>query len=258
MPPVEEWMSFRFGPDMTCSSESGTLIAEVIHPVDRPLAAGLDANGRLVPESLHGDKRLEETIKDERGNLPLSQELVGHLAQHKFSPILYEALMKTPKGGDNGDNEILYGRSVTGFDWNEETRQWSVKTDGEEVFDDVDIVLAADGAASTVRRNLFTSYVTAADSENDSTMLGTPNLQRLINVHLEIPVESSECKDETTNSQQRIPPAMLYTVFHPNVLAMVVRHGPGEFVLQIHYFQPYQTPEEDFSIDKVRKMVRSY
>ena len=257
MPPVEEWMSFRFGPDMTCSSESGTLIAEVIHPVDRPLAAGLDANGRLVPESLHGEKRLKETIKDERGNLPLSPEPVGHLAQHKFCRILYDALMKTHEDGDNGDNEILYGRSVTGFDWNEKTRQWTVKTDREEVFDDVDIVLAADGAASTVRRNLFTSDAAAADSENDSTMLGTPNLQRLINVHFEIPAESSECEDEPTKSQQRIPPAMLYTVFHPNVLAMVVRHGPGEYVLQIPYFQPYQTPEEDFSVDKVRKIVRS-
>ena len=243
MPPVEDWMSFRFGPNMTCSNESGTLIAEVIHPVDRPLATELDANGKLVAEN--SDKLAEES------NLPLSPESVGHLAQHKFCRILYDTLTEV---SDKRENEILYGRSVTDFDWNNETKRWTVKIDQEEVFDDVDMVLAADGAASMVRRKLFTDNAGTASFENDSTMLGTPNLQRLMNVHFEIP---SESQDGSTKSEQRIPPAMLYTVFHPEVLAMVVRHGPGEYVLQIPYFDPYQTPEDDFSVEKVRNIVRS-
>ncbi len=257
MPPVEEWMSFRFGPTMTCSKESGTLIAEVIHPVDRPLAAEFDVNGKLLSE--HSDERIEES------NLPLSPESVGHLAQHKFCRILYDTLIEAPSkaaetlegtatDGGESDNEILFGRSVTDFDWDEKTKRWTVKTDQEDVFDDVDIVLAADGAASMVRRKLFTGNADAASFENDSTMLGTSNLQRLMNVHFEIPSESTE---DSTKAGPSIPPAMLYTVFHSEVLAMVVRHGPGEYVLQIPYFDPYQTPEDDFSMDKVRNIVRS-
>ena len=43
MPPVEEWKRFRFGHDMN------NILAQVIHPVDRPLQANLDANGTLLP-----------------------------------------------------------------------------------------------------------------------------------------------------------------------------------------------------------------
>jgi len=261
MPLVDEWMSFRFGPDMTSSYEAGTMIAEVIHPVDRPLAAGLDANGKLVPGN-GGDKSVDEATIRNQGELPLSPESVGHLAQHKFCRILYDAVTKSPekvadtvKGRPNNDNDcdILYGQRVTDFDWNKESGLWTIKTDQDEVFDDVDIVLAADGAASSVRQNLFTRNATTPSTNGDSTMLGTPNLQRLINVHFEIPAETTAALE----NQKKIPPAMLYTVFHPEVLAMVVRHGPGEYVLQIPYFEPYQTPEEDFSITKVQNIVRS-
>ncbi len=264
MPPVEEWMSFRFGPDMTSSYETGTMIAEVIHPVDRPLAAGLDANGKLV---LENGKGVGGTTEGKKGELALSPESVGHLAQHKFCQILYDALIKSPKtvaetvegrpnDGSNNDCDIVYGQRVTDFDWNRESGVWTIKTDQDEVFDDVDIVLAADGAASSVRQNLFTRNSTTT-SDGDPTMLGTPNLQRLINVHFEIPTETEASLDKAPENRKRIPPAMLYTVFHPEVLAMVVRHGPGEYVLQIPYFEPYQTPEEDFSMKKVRKIVRS-
>lgn len=259
MPPVEEWMSFRFGPNMTCSSARGDILAEVIHPVDRPLVAAADANGRLVSETADGDKKVTFPKKDVRGDLPLSPEPVGHLAQHKFCRILYDALVESPESATttlNGDGDILYGRRLTGLDWNKENGLWTINTDQHEVFDDIDIILAADGAASTVRKNLFNNDA-AATLGGDSSMLGTPNLQRLINVHFEVHSESTGRKDEHSNEQPRIPPAMLYTVFHSDVLAMVVRHGPGEYVLQIPYFDPYQTPEEDFSIDKVRKIVRS-
>jgi hypothetical protein len=49
---------------------------------------------------------------------------------------------------------------------------------------------------------------------------------------------------------------MLYTVFSPEVIAMIVQHGPADYVMQIPYFAPYQTPEQDFPTDKVHKMVR--
>ncbi|VEU36568.1 unnamed protein product [Pseudo-nitzschia multistriata] len=238
MPPVEEWKSFRFGPDMTCNTLDGKILAEVVHPVDRPLAATEDANGRLVPESAAGDHRTPSTARERGSGTALSPESVGHLAQHTFCRILYDALVDSP------DDEVMYERRATGFDWNEETRLWNVQTDRGDLFDDVDVIVAADGAASSIRKNLFPGDGTRGG--NDSTMLGTHTLQRLINVHFTV-------SEETTS----IPPAMLYTIFNTEVLAMCVRHGPGEFVLQIPYFEPYQTPEDDFGIESVRKMIGS-
>eukprot|EP00537_Pseudo-nitzschia_pungens_P007679 CAMPEP_0172363314 /NCGR_PEP_ID=MMETSP1060-20121228/6711_1 /TAXON_ID=37318 /ORGANISM="Pseudo-nitzschia pungens, Strain cf. cingulata" /LENGTH=858 /DNA_ID=CAMNT_0013086037 /DNA_START=176 /DNA_END=2755 /DNA_ORIENTATION=- len=248
MPPVEEWKSFRFGPDMTCSAQSGTIMAEVVHPVDRPLAAVADANGLLVPETSNDDIHGKNKEKNEFNTIPLSPESVGHLAQHTFCRILHDALVGTP------EHEILYGCRATAFDWNAKTRVWTVQTDRAEAFDDIDVIVAADGAGSSIRTNFFSGDGTK-NSAGDSTMLGTPTLQRLINVHFTTPDETVGGEDQ--KKQASIPPAMLYTVFNSEVLAMCVRHGPGEYVLQIPYFEPYQTPEEDFGFEKVHKMVQS-
>jgi len=250
---VEEWNSFRFGPDMASSTQNGTIMAEVVHPVDRALEAMEDANGRLVSENADSDIDVAKTKNDRSGGIPLSPESVGHLAQHTFCRILYDTLDNTP------NCDILFGRRATGFDWNAKTRRWAVQTDQGELFDDVDVIVAADGAASPIRKNLFPGDDTNT-SGGDSKMLGTPTLQRLINVHFTVPQDKASEKKEYESNHKRqasIPPAMLYTVFNPEVLAMCVRHGPGEYVLQIPYFEPYQTPEEDFEIEKVRKMVRS-
>ena len=76
-------------------------------------------------------------------------------------------------------------------------------------------------------------------------MQGTPIIQHLINVHFEI-----------SNGYENMPKAMLYTIFSTKAVAMMVRHGPGEFVLQVPYFPPFQTLEEDFSQDKVLEMLQ--
>eukprot|EP00536_Pseudo-nitzschia_multiseries_P000064 jgi/Psemu1/282061/fgenesh1_pg.2_\ len=256
MPPVDEWKSFRFGPDMTCSAENDTIMAEVVHPVDRPLVAMADANGILVPSESESSADIYGTNGEYgRNNLgiPLSPESVGHLAQHTFCRILHDALVRqvgTP------DHDVLYGCRATAFDWNADTRLWTVRTDRGEVFDDIDAIVAADGAASSIRTNLFPGN--GNNNSGDSTMVGTPTLQRLINVHFTTPEETPSGEDPKKQQQTRnIPPAMLYTVFNSEVLAMCVRHGPGEYVLQIPYFEPYQTPEDDFGIEQVRTMVRS-
>jgi len=77
MPPVKEWNSFRFGPDMTCSAENGTIMADVIHPVDRPLASESDANGKLVLEKVDGEKDAAEVHGEKGNNIELSSEAVG-------------------------------------------------------------------------------------------------------------------------------------------------------------------------------------
>jgi 2-polyprenyl-6-methoxyphenol hydroxylase-like FAD-dependent oxidoreductase len=294
MPPVEEWKSFRFGPDMIGTNSNGedNLMAEVIHPVERPLMAEEDANGRLVMGPIRQQGFQNDNVKTVNNNdfsiptndhdgLPLSSESVGHLAQHTFCRILYDALVKTTQttittpnrmlnSSQNNedkqhDGNIIYGQRATEFDWNENTGRWTVKCDQGEIFEDIESIVAADGATSTIRRNLFSDIIppilsSDGDTSNDPTMIGTPNLQRLMNVHFTVSGDATVetiGKEVTTEEQIKIPPAMLYTVFHPDVLAMVVRHGPGDYVLQIPYFKPYQTPEEDFTIDKVHKMVQS-
>ena len=295
MPPVEEWKSFRFGPDMIGTNSNGeeNLMAEVIHPVERPLMAEEDANGRLVMGPMRKQGFKNDNVKTVNNNdfsiptndhdgIPLSSESVGHLAQHTFCRILYDALVETTQttittpnrtlnSSQNNedvqhDGNILYGQRATEFNWNEKTSRWTVKTDQGEILQGIESIVAADGANSTIRRNLFSDMIPPilssddSDTSNDPTMIGTPVLQRLMNVHFTVSgdatVETID-KEDTTEEQIKIPPAMLYTVFHPDVLAMVVRHGPGDYVLQIPYFTPYQTPEEDFTVDKVHKMVQS-
>ena len=238
MPPVEEWKSFIFGPNMTSVEK---IMAKVIHPVDRPLVANMDANGRLVKkDSNETDFGANDTSNEQK--VPLSEVSVGHLAQHTFCKILYDAVMEaeekkstsstiTSAGhNDNSQNQILYGHRVTDYKWDDIQRTWTVKTDQGTTFQS-NIIIAADGARSCVRSQIL-----------NIPMNGQPVIQNLMNVHFQV----------SSRIEQQIPPAMLYTVFSSEVLAMIVRHGPGDYVMQIPYFAPYQTPEQDFTTEKVQ------
>jgi 2-polyprenyl-6-methoxyphenol hydroxylase-like FAD-dependent oxidoreductase len=130
-------------------------------------------------------------------------------------------------------NEILYGNRVVGCTWDERTQRWNIQIDRNKCFQ-TSIIVAADGAKSFLRTDVL-----------QIPMDGQATIQNLINVHFRVSEET----------EKRIPKAMLYTVFSKNALAMIVRHGPGEYVMQIPYFDPYQTPEQDFSMAKVKEMV---
>jgi 2-polyprenyl-6-methoxyphenol hydroxylase-like FAD-dependent oxidoreductase len=216
MPPVDEWKSFRFGPDMT---STGTM-AEVIHPVDRPLRANQDANGILV-DTMKADHPADNA------EIELSTCSVGHLAQHTFCRILYDAAVENSEIS-NG-NHILYNTTVTDASQSQDGF-WHVTTEHGDEFQ-APVVIAADGAKSWWRNRV------------DIPMNGQKILQHLINVHFSLTEEGT------------FPPAMLYTIFSPDVLAMVVRHSPKEYVMQIPYFPPYQTLEDTFTKDKVHQMV---
>ncbi|KAL3925761.1 MAG: hypothetical protein SGILL_000179 [Bacillariaceae sp.] len=231
MPPVDEWKSFLFGPDMMLTSRN--CMAKVVHPVDRPLMANTDANGKLVE---FGEEDDNESVSTAVGDdaVPLSEVSVGHLAQHTFCRILYDAVMEREASAQS-KNKILYGHRVTECWYDEPTRRWTVRTDmGETIHSS--IMVAADGARSFLRSQVL-----------DIPMNGQTTIQNLMNVHFQLSPEMEE----------RIPKAMLYTVFSSHVLAMIVRHGPGDYVMQIPYFSPYQTPEEDFATEKVQGMVRA-
>jgi 2-polyprenyl-6-methoxyphenol hydroxylase-like FAD-dependent oxidoreductase len=235
MPPVEEWKSFLFGPDMT--SKENNMMARVVHPVDRPLMAHTDANGKLVVTDETTTTTTANGYNNNNNNntLPLSEVSVGHLAQHTFCRILYDAVMEWEAARERSSNEIWYGHCVVGCDFDDTARRWTVHTDrGKTVKSS--ILVAADGARSLLRNEVL-----------DIRMNGQATIQHLMNVHFQVSEELEE----------RIPKAMLYTVFSSKVLAMVVRHGPGDYVMQIPYFAPYQTPEQDFTMEKVHDMVQA-
>jgi 2-polyprenyl-6-methoxyphenol hydroxylase-like FAD-dependent oxidoreductase len=259
MPPVDEWKSFRFGPTMTASDSDG-LMATVIHPVDVPLRANADANGKLVVnnnddidiDAVNEDSSSFSSSNNHTNRFPLSEVSVGHLAQHTFCRILYETVQQKQqqeqqKIQDNPNNNlILYGHTVTDASFDDLSRQWTIHTDNDTNGRTIQcpIIVAADGARSFIR-----THVLGEQHDEMIRMLGQEKIQNLMNIHFQIP--SLDVDDK------KIPPAMLYTVFHSKVLAMVVRHGPGDYVMQIPYFAPYQTPDEDFTYEKVYDMVQA-
>ncbi|KAG7373133.1 PheA/TfdB family FAD-binding monooxygenase [Nitzschia inconspicua] len=236
MPPVEEWKSFLFGPDMTSKDK---MIAKVVHPVNRPLLANRDANGILT------NTAADDEIFNEKGNrsfIPLSDVSVGHLAQHTFCKILYDAVLEgcPERQGDESEvslpsNKILFGNRVVACDWDETTREWTIQTNNNTFFQ-TPIIVAADGARSFLREKVLSI-----------PMDGQTTIQNLMNVHFRL----------SEQAEKKVPKAMLYTLFSNQVLAMIVRHGPGDYVMQIPYFAPYQTPEQDFSMENVKGMVKA-
>jgi 2-polyprenyl-6-methoxyphenol hydroxylase-like FAD-dependent oxidoreductase len=246
MAPVQEWKDFVF-----CTSISDPHpLARVEHPVARPLVTNQDANGILLPvDNLEGSSETsEDALPSHRRNREqdLSICSVGHLPQHTFSQILYDHAMASSSSAKYG--RMQYGRAVTGLDLNhpagfsgDDDSFVSVHTKRDSS-DSVDtfiapFVVAADGAHSFIRQSLGIQQA------------GREAMQHLINIHVVL--------DESCRGPFQRRPAMLYSVFNPAVIAMVVCHNAaeGEYVIQVPYFPPYQTLEHNFGEAQVRDMV---
>ncbi|GLC41790.1 hypothetical protein PLESTB_001702100 [Pleodorina starrii] len=98
-------------------------------------------------------------------------------------------------------------------------------------------LVAADGAHSAVRGMM------------GGKMEGEGALQHLLNAHF-----TSRALARLASSR----PAMLYFVFNPGVVAVLVAHDieAGEFVAQIPYFPPLQSPA-DFPPERVVQLIRA-
>lgn len=216
MPPVDHWKSFRFVTDMSQKSP----LAEVTHPVDRPLQANCDANGILREDA-------DRFIR----NADLSVCCVGHLAQHTFGKILYDHACLQP------ESELFYGQTIKNITPLEDTRHIVESSDGQRIL--TDLVVAADGSASKIRRDKGIAF------------RGEEALQHLVNVHVRLSLEDAERLHEDGNH------AMLYSTFSPEALSMVVCHSVGEYIIQIPYFHPYQSIQEDFSNDRLDKVIQA-
>jgi 2-polyprenyl-6-methoxyphenol hydroxylase-like FAD-dependent oxidoreductase len=178
-----------------------------------------------------------------------SPEPVGHLAQHKLLPLIAQRAMDAP-GVD-----LRMGHSVTKL----------ISQDGTSVRIQVEeqIPLKSNGINTTTERKkgrkyeIEAEYLVAADGAHSPIrkalnipMIGPGAMQHLINIHFISPQLGAELKRSGRQG-------MLYFVFGPGVIAVMVGHNldTGEFVAQIPYFPPLQTPE-DFTKDACAAIVR--
>ena len=259
MTPVEQWKHFQFGYNM----QPSTNLARVLHPVDRPLQANRNANGILVQD----DHNRHPTTNREELQRNLSPCTVGHLAQHTFCRILYDAAMEQalkPKHSNHYNNEndcdlhtqVLYNTRVTKIDESSSSTSTNqnIGSDGFIIHTEATdshhetppttrmiqskVCIAADGAHSFCRNHWKMDQV------------GHVGIQHLLNIHVKTCPEWA--REQLHDSNRNF--AMLYSVFHPNIVAMIVCHSVGEYVFQVPFFPPYQSLE-DYSQERVQQMV---
>lgn len=228
MPPVEHWKAFQFTHNMS----SNQPLAKVIHPVDRPLQANCDANGVLQESGLSSMPK-----QDVNSDRYLSPCCVGHLAQHTFCQLLYDAARQNAlelQAEICFDTKVVQVNSIDG---EAGPRRFRVTTEHGTTYE-TNLCIAADGAHSTLR-----------ESVAKISSSGQRDLQHLINIHVTLDQDQAAVLHANNNH------AMLYSIFSEHVVAMVVCHSLSDYVIQIPYFPPYQTLEDDFSEQKVHTIV---
>ena len=231
MPPVEQWRDFRFVHSM---SDIESPLAHVRHPVDRPLSREKDANGVLLLEE--GEQDQEASIQSDENHQELSPCSVGHLAQHTFCRILYD-LAKQHESAT-----IRYGTHVTSVtkDYDDDSEQCLTVHCEDGSLYKTPLVIAADGASSPLRTSRKIGWH------------GQHGMQHLMNIHVTLDLQiANELHAFGDNT------AMLYSVFNEHVVAMVVCHSLGDYIIQIPFFPPYQTLQDDFSDERLETIVQA-
>jgi len=165
-----------------------------------------------------------------------------HFSQHRLARELITRARGTHVRGDAG---VLEGVNVESVEERE---------DGVVIRA---LVRSADASeAPTTTREIYADYCVVADGANSRIrdklgilMKGDRALQHLINVHF---------KSKDLAKDLEGDPAMLYFVFNPDVIAVVVAHDlrQGEFVAQIPYLPPVQHVD-DFTPAVCERMLRS-
>lgn len=197
---------------------------------------------------------------DDRHHREVSPASVAHFGQHRLVPaLLQRAYALHPRGrdgfitgatltdvrtrspaapgatfGSRGRAPVTARLALAGFNRADDPNDSTMPVDAN-------VLVAADGANSRVR-----------DSLAPVRMTGTPTMQHLVNVHF-----TSQTLAARLRRDDRA--AMLYFVFNPDVVAVVVAHDlrNGEFVAQIPYFPPHQSLERDFSRRQCAALVEA-
>ncbi|KAG0583412.1 hypothetical protein KC19_3G134100 [Ceratodon purpureus] len=208
-PPVEQWRRFVY-----CTTLSGPVLGIVDH---------------LRPEDLASRR---------------SPTAVAHFSQHHLLPLLYEKAqrlgLKVPKNSSywsqfaalaSYPGPILMGHECVSITSNSNGVNARIAASQGVSRPAVDVaceyVVAADGAGSPIRKMIGVA------------MEGEAEIQKLISVHF----FSKDLGQLLLDSPE---PGMLYFVFNPKVIAVVVAHNleAGEFVAQIPFYPPQQRLED--------------
>jgi len=292
MPDVSEWEGFHFGGSVMENNGrddedrggGGRRLGRVIHPVREPLRVGQSGEAVLVPktkarpihsaEAEDGGATTRNNANNNDDSPCVSSCRPAHLAQNKFvSLLLQEASKRHSQFGDENDSKIIaengnpssnqhstrlrYGEEVIRISQHKNDDQSdnhntpthvSVHTSSGESHR-ARYILAADGVHSFARNHCGIS------------MLGDSCMQNLINVHLRTNRRLSEllmrsqrraCSDHDHDDR-----AMLHFVYNSKLVGAFVCHdgNEGEWVLQIPFFPPFQTMEDDFDSKTVESMI---
>ena len=165
---------------------------------------------------------------------------VLHVAQPHIEDVLQREAFRWRDGGDcgAGDAQFLYRHEVAGMEENE--RGVRVK------------LRALDGKSSD--RTVHCAHVIAADGVNSVarsacgiTSSGDDGLEHFLSFHF-------TCRGLAPQLRER--PAMLYFVFNPDVIAVLVAHDidAGDWVAHVPFFPPLQRAE-DFDDAHFRKVL---
>jgi len=156
---------------------------------------------------------------------PMTRSAFGpiHLSQSKILP---ELLKSTQLGLPDAcpPADVRFGVACSSFDENSDGVNLTL-SNGETLA--VDYLVAADGANSKIRDQLGIK------------MAGRPRLSSLMNLHLRVAPEALPS----------VHSAMLYFVFNPKVVAVLVAHdiAAGEWVCQVPFSPDFQS-EADFDV----------
>lgn len=154
-----------------------------------------------------------------------------HLSQNKITPYLLQEIMK-PENSSYTD--VKFNCAIENFQEYDEKITVKLSND-EEVT--CDYLIGADGASSNIRSQLGIG------------MSGkTEPLQTLMNIHF-------KCSPGLKWSNNQA--AMLFFVYNPKCVAVFVAHDleKGEWVMQVPFFPPFQTPENSFSLEQCKEIV---
>ena len=231
-PPLDDWRRFVYCTNMV----GGVELGRVDHFHDGPSA---ESNPRRSG-SVDGDRTNQSAM---------SPASVAHFGQHKLVPaLLQRAYALHPRGRDG----FITSANLLSIDLG-----GSSNTNGgvTAVLESKGFVRASDPNDSTVR--VACEQIVAADGADSTVrqlvnnpMTGTPAMQHLVNVHFTSKTLASRLRTEGRA-------AMLYFVFNPDVVAVVVAHDlrTGEFVAQVPFFPPHQSLEKDFSPDVLKALI---
>ena len=249
-PARSEWEAFHFGGCV--SSGGGRRLGRVIHPVREGLRNGQRGDALLSFDPL--DNQLSDNVTTDATNAISPKDRVSpcqpaHLAQNKFVSLLLREAQQHNQGKHlHFDEEIINIQESSTLITIHTSKCQSYQTR---------FLLACDGVHSFARRYC------------NIEMRGEPALQHMMNVHFRTNESLSDMlmrrtennTNDSDNFEESSPgahdQAMLHFVYNPRLVGAFVCHDgrAGEWVLQIPYFPPYQSPEVDFSPEKVKGMI---